>query len=55
MCVFHLILKKLKKEAAEMKCQFVFMTSDKDVDRKSARGGGYGQNQSIKRGVAYSY
>ncbi len=48
-------LKKLKKEAAGKGCAFVFMTSDKDIDRKSSGGGSFGQTQSIKRGVAYSY
>jgi sRNA-binding regulator protein Hfq len=40
-------LKSLKKEAASMKCPFVLITSEQD--RK------YGQNQAIKRGIAYSY
>ena len=48
-------LEKLKKEAATNKCSFVLLTSDKDIDRKSAGGGGFGQVQSIKKGVAYSY
>lgn len=48
-------LEKLKKEAAINKCAFVLMTSDKDIDRKSANGGGFGQVQSIKKGVSYSY
>ncbi|PQJ11225.1 hypothetical protein CJD36_005310 [Flavipsychrobacter stenotrophus] len=48
-------LKKLKKEAASKGCAFVLMTSDKEIDRKSASGGSFGQVQSIKRGVAYSY
>ncbi|WAC41897.1 hypothetical protein [Pedobacter sp. SL55] len=48
-------LEKLKKEAAANKCPFVLMTSDKDIDRKSATGGGFGQVQSIKKGVSYSY
>lgn len=48
-------LKKLKKEAAGKGCAFVLMTSDKDIDRKSSGGGSFGQTQSIKRGVAYSY
>ena len=46
---------KLKKEAAAQKCPFVLLTSDKEIDRKSANGGGFGQVQSIKKGIAYSY
>lgn len=48
-------LEKLKKEAAANKCSFILLTSDKDIDRKSAGGGGFGQVQSIKKGIAYSY
>lgn len=48
-------LKKLKKEAAARGCAFVLITSDKEIDRKGYSGGSFGQTQSIKRGVAYSY
>lgn len=46
---------KLQKEAAAANCPFVLLTMDKDIDRKGAGGGGFGQNQSIKKGVGYSY
>ncbi|MGB3452225.1 MAG: hypothetical protein WBA59_00205 [Moheibacter sp.] len=46
---------KLQKEAAAANCPFVLLTMDKDIDRKGASGGGFGQNQSIKKGVGYSY
>lgn len=48
-------LRKLKKEAAAKGCAFVLITSDKEIDRKGYNGGSFGQTQSIKRGVAYSY
>jgi len=48
-------LEKLKKDAAAMHCQFIFITTDKDIDRKSDDGGSFGQLQSIKKGIAYSY
>lgn len=46
---------KLQKEAAKQDCPFVLLTMDKDIDRKGAGGGGFGQNQSIKKGTVYSY
>jgi sRNA-binding regulator protein Hfq len=46
---------KLKKAAAEMKCSFILLTSDKDIDRKGASGGGFGQVQTVKKGIGYSY
>lgn len=46
---------KLQKDAASEGCQFVLMTMDKDIDRKGSSGGGFGQNQTIKKGVGYSY
>jgi hypothetical protein len=49
-------LKKLKMSAAENGCAFVNITTDKDIDRKGATGGAdFGQLQSIKKGVGYSY
>jgi hypothetical protein len=48
-------LKNLKMSAAENKCPFVFITTDKDIDRKSDEGGSWGQLQSIKKGIGYSY
>ncbi len=48
-------LEKLKKDAAAMRCQFIVITTDKDIDRKSDDGGSFGQLQSIKKGVAYTY
>lgn len=48
-------LEKLKKDAAAMHCQFIYITTDKDIDRKSDDGGSFGQLQSIKKGIAYSY
>lgn len=45
----------LKKEAASRGCPFVLLTSDKDIDRKGASGGSFGQVQSIKKGIAYKY
>jgi hypothetical protein len=48
-------LKKLKMDAAENGCPFVFITTDKDIDRKSDDGGSWGQVQSIKKGVGYAY
>lgn len=48
-------LKKLKMDAAEIGCAFVYITTDKDVDRKGVDGGGFGQLQSIKKGFGYSY
>lgn len=48
-------LKKIKKEAASRGCAFVLITSDKEIDRKGYNGGSFGQTQSIKRGVCYSY
>jgi sRNA-binding regulator protein Hfq len=48
-------LEYLKKEAAEMKCPFILLTSDKDIDRKGIDGGSFGQIQSIKKGIAYGY
>lgn len=48
-------LRKLKKEAAARGCAFILITSDKEIDRKSYQGGSFGQTQSIKRAVAYSY
>ena len=48
-------LEKLKKDAAAMRCHFVFITTDKDIDRKSDDGCSFGQVQSIKKGIAYSY
>jgi hypothetical protein len=48
-------LEKLKKDAAEKRCPFVYITTDKDIDRKSDDGGSFGQIQSIKKGVAYGY
>lgn len=48
-------LEKLKKSAAAMHCQFIFITTDKDIDRKSDDGGSFGQLQSIKKGIGYSY
>lgn len=48
-------LKKIKKEAAGRGCAFVLITSDKEIDRKGYNGGSFGQTQSIKRGVCYSY
>lgn len=46
---------KLKKEAAAMKCPFILLTSDKDIDRKGSGGGGFGQVQSVKKGIGYAY
>ena len=48
-------LKNLKMNAAENGCPFVFITTDKDIDRKSDEGGSWGQIQSIKKGIGYSY
>lgn len=48
-------LKKLKMDAAANRCAFVYITTDKDIDRKSYEGGSFGQLQSIKKGIAYSY
>ncbi len=48
-------LKKLKMDAAAQGCEFVYITLDKDIDRKSDEGGGFGQVQSIKKGIGYSY
>lgn len=48
-------LKKLKMDAAELGCAFVYITVDKDIDRKSDEGGSFGQLQSIKKGFGYSY
>lgn len=48
-------MRKLKMDAAENGCPFVFITTDKDIDRKSDDGGSWGQVQSIKKGVGYAY
>lgn len=48
-------LKKLKMDAAAMGCAFVHITTDKDIDRKGIDGGSFGQLQSIKKGIGYSY
>lgn len=48
-------LKKLKMDAAAAGCEFICITTDKDIDRKSDDGGGFGQLQSIKKGIGYSY
>ncbi|RYE25378.1 MAG: hypothetical protein EOP51_04320 [Sphingobacteriales bacterium] len=48
-------LKKIKMDAAAQGCGFVCITTDKDIDRKSDDGGGFGQVQSIKKGIGFSY
>ncbi|MVT12004.1 hypothetical protein [Chitinophaga tropicalis] len=48
-------MKKLKINAAENGCPFVFITADKDIDRKGFEGGSWGQLQSIKKGIGYTY
>lgn len=48
-------LEKLKKDAAADRCAFIFITTDKDIDRKGMDGGSFGQLQSIKKGIGYSY
>lgn len=48
-------MKKLKINAAENGCPFVFLTTDKDIDRKGWDGGSWGQIQSIKKGIGFTY
>lgn len=46
-------LKKLLEAAAALNCPFVYMTADKD-SKGGMQTGSYG-NQSLKKGVAYTY
>jgi sRNA-binding regulator protein Hfq len=47
---------KLKEEAASKGCQFILMTSDKDLNLAGAgSGNSFGNTQSVKKGVAYKY
>jgi sRNA-binding regulator protein Hfq len=47
---------KLKEEAASKGCEFVLMTSDKDLNLGGAgSANALGNTQSIKKGVAYKY
>ena len=46
---------KLKKAAAEMGCQFIYMTADKETNYTGAQGKQFGGTQAVKKGVAYKY
>lgn len=48
---------KLLQAAAEMGCPFVYMTADKQTSSGGGWGGwgGGGSNQSLKKGIAYTY
>ena len=46
-------MEKLKKEAAEMGCQFVLITSEKSAVGSSSNQ--LGGTQSVKTGIAYKY
>lgn len=47
---------KLKEQAAEKGCQFILLTSDKDLNLAgSTNGNSLGNTQSVKKGVAYKY
>lgn len=47
---------KLKEEAAQNGCQFVLLTSDKDINTAGSNSSSsLGNTQSIKKGVAYKY
>jgi sRNA-binding regulator protein Hfq len=45
--------KKLKMQAAELKCPFIFMTADKSTVGSSSNS--MGGSQVIKKGIAYKY
>ncbi|SHJ89412.1 hypothetical protein [Epilithonimonas mollis] len=47
--------KKLKMEAAKLKCPFVLLTAEKDINQSGASGPSFGAVQAIRRGLAYSY
>lgn len=47
---------KLKEEAAAKGCQFILMTSDKDLNLTGSNSSAsLGSTQSVKKGVAYKY
>jgi hypothetical protein len=46
---------KLKKEACDQRCQFILITSDKDINLPINKNTGLGNTQSIKKGIAYTY
>lgn len=47
---------KLKEEAAAKGCQFILMTSDKDLNLTGSHSSAsLGSTQSVKKGVAYKY
>ncbi len=47
--------KKLKIEAAKLKCAFILLTSDKDINQSGFDGPRFGNVQAIRKGIAYSY
>ena len=47
--------KKLKIEAAKLKCPFILMTAEKDINQSGANGPSFGAVQAIRKGLAYSY
>lgn len=47
--------KKLKVEAAKLKCAFILLTSDKDINQSGFDGPRFGNVQAIRKGIAYSY